>query len=160
MGGEAKVSQERQMVVFTLLEETFAVDISTVREIITRQKVTPLPKSPEFVEGIINLRGRVLPVVDLKKRLRMREAERTHEARIMIVEVGGKTMGCEVDSVKEVMTVSGDIIEPPSTAAGIHADYLEGIAKVGERLVLVMALNRVLGTTDPGQEGEEWPPGI
>lgn len=135
---------EQQLVVFMLAQESYGVEITTVREIITMQKITPVPEAPSFVEGMINLRGRVVPVIDLKKRLGLPTTTVGQETRIMVVEMGSTTIGCIVDAVKEVLTISTELVEPPEAAVGIQAEFLEGIAKVGNVLVILVDLRRVL----------------
>lgn len=147
MSEQVRGDRERQLVVFTLANESYGVAITTVKEIITMQKVTPLPKSPPFVKGVINLRGRVIPVVDLKSRLNLPETEVAHDTRIMVIEVGDRTVGCIVDSVREVLTIKESVIEPP-TGGSAEIDYMEGIAKVGEELVILIDLQRVLAGQD------------
>lgn len=142
--GEERRRGEQQLVVFTLGQESYGVEITTVREIITMQKITPIPEAPSFVEGMINLRGRVVPVIDLKKRLGLPAAKAGQETRIMVVDMGSTTIGCIVDVVKEVLTISTELVEPPEAAVGIQAEFLEGIAKVGDALVILVDLRRVL----------------
>lgn len=135
---------EEQLVVFELGAESYGLQIDVVREIITLQPVTRVPQTPEFVEGVINLRGRVIPVMDLRKRLGLAEADRGRMTRIMVVEGEGGTVGMVVDAVSEVLTVAGDQIEPPSPYVGMDIDHVRGVAKVGERLVILLDLGRLL----------------
>lgn len=145
MNAEAKrKGQEMQVVVFTLAGESYGVDITTVREIITMQRITPLPEAPDFVLGVISLRGTVIPVVDLKSRLRLPAQGETAQSRIMVVEAGDRTVGCVVDGVKEVLTIHSDVIEPAAGAAGFDVPYLQGIAKLDEHLVILIDLEQVL----------------
>lgn len=142
---EVKQSRgERQLVVFALGKESYGVEITSVREIINMQRITPLPEAPAFMEGVINLRGRVVPVIDLRKRLGLPVSEAGHETRIMVVEVGQTAVGCIVDAVWEVLTIAADTIEPAAGVEGIRAEYLEGIAKAGEQLVILVDLRRVV----------------
>lgn len=139
---------ERQLVVFSLAHENYGVDITAVREIITFQKATPVPKAPECVEGIINLRGKIIPVIDLRRQLSLQAVASSQDTRIMVVELGGRTVGCVVDAVKEVLTVTQEIIDPPPVAAVVEADYLEGIAKLSESLVILINLERAIGLNE------------
>ena len=150
MDESGRHSSERQLVVFQLAGEAYGVEITTVREIITMQPVTPIPRTPEFVRGIINLRGRVIPVVDLRRLLSLAQGDAGRETRIMVVEVGTRTVGCIVDAVKEVLTISDEVIEPPTGAAGPEGEYLKGIAKVGDSLVILVDLQRVLAADEAG----------
>ena len=147
---------EQQLVVFDLAQEAYGVDIGTVREIIRMQDVTSVPHRPDYVSGVINLRGRITPVVDLRKRFDLAEQEITRDSRIVVVDIDGDDIGMIVDAVTEVLRISTTQIEPPSTmiAAG-GSDYIVGIAKLEERLVLLLDLERVLTTAQSGDSGVE-----
>src|SRR5713101_5908365 len=141
----AASSEERQLVVFQLGAELYGVEISRVHEIIRLQTVTRVPRSPSFVEGVINLRGKVISVVDLRRRFGLPTAEHTRATRIVVVEIGDQVVGIIVDSVSEVLRVNTSTVEPPSpVVAGIDSEYLHGIAKLPERLVILLDLDRVL----------------
>ena len=135
---------EEQLVVFHLGPEAYGVQIAAVREIITLQPVTRVPHTPDYVEGVINLRGRVIPVIDLRRRLGLAAGERDRMTRIVVVEGDGGVIGMVVDAVSEVLTVSGEQVEPPAPYAGVDVEYVRGIAKVGDRLVILLDLDRVL----------------
>ena len=138
-------ADERQLVVFQLGAELYGVEISRVHEIIRLQSVTRVPRSPAFVEGVINLRGKVIPVVDLRRRFGLPTADHTRASRIVVVEIGDQVVGIIVDGVSEVLRVSSVIVEPPSpVVAGIDSEYLHGIAKLPERLVILLDLDRIL----------------
>ena len=138
-------STEQQLVVFDLAHEAYGVDIGTVREIIRMQDVTSVPHRPDYVSGVINLRRRITPVVDLRKRFNLPETEISRESRIVVVDIDGQDIGMIVDAVTEVLRISSDQIEPPSNmiAAG-GSDYIVGIAKLESQLVLLLDLERVL----------------
>jgi purine-binding chemotaxis protein CheW len=141
----APSGDEQQLVVFQLGSELYGVEISRVHEIIRLQTVTRVPRAPAFVEGVINLRGKVIPVVDMRRRFGMPIAEHTRASRIVVVEIGDQVVGVVVDSVSEVLRVSTATVEPPSpVVAGIDSEYLNGIAKLPERLVILLDLDRVL----------------
>ena len=143
--GPAVSGEERQLVVFQLGAELYGVDIARVHEIIRLQTITRVPRAPSFVEGVINLRGKVIPVVDLRRRFGLPLAEHTRATRTVVVEIGDQVVGMIVDSVSEVLRVSTSTIEPPSpVVAGIDSEYLHGIAKLPERLVILLDLDRVL----------------
>jgi len=146
---------EQQLVVFDLAQEAYGVDIGTVREIIRMQDVTSVPHRPDYVSGVINLRGRITPVVDLRKRFDLADLEISRDSRIVVVDIDGDDIGMIVDAVTEVLRISTTQIEPPSTmiAAG-GSDYIVGIAKLEERLVLLLDLERVL-TQVKGEAGVE-----
>ncbi len=136
---------ERQLVVFQLAAELYGVDIARVHEIIRLPAVTRVPRAPAFVEGVINLRGKVIPVVDLRRRFNLPLAEHSRASRIVVVEIGDQVVGIIVDAVSEVLRVNPSIIELPSpVVAGIDSEYLEGIAKLPDRLVILLDLDRVL----------------
>jgi purine-binding chemotaxis protein CheW len=136
---------ERQLVVFDLAGEVYGVNIETVREIIRMQDVTYVPDAPEFVEGVINLRGRVIPVVDLRKRFSLTQSEATEESRVVVVDIGGEDIGVIVDAVTEVLRIAVDSIE--STASLVTTEdsyYLEGIVKVDDGLLILLDIEQAL----------------
>src|SRR3982074_2872548 len=133
-------NEERQLVVFQL-----GAEFSRVHEIIRLQPVTRVPRSPEFVEGVINLRGKVISVINLRRRFGLPPAEHTRASRIVVVDINDQVIGMVVDGVSEVLRVHTSTIEPPSPAvAGIDSEYLQGICKLAERLVILLDLDRVL----------------
>jgi len=141
----AMIGDERQLVVFQLGAELYGVEISRVHEIIRLQSVTRVPKAPGFVEGVINLRGKVIPVVDLRRRFGLPTADHTRASRIVVVELGDQVVGIVVDGVSEVLRVNTATVEPPSpVVAGIDSEYLHGIAKLTDRLVILLDLDRIL----------------
>jgi purine-binding chemotaxis protein CheW len=141
----ADQGNERQLVVFDLADEAYGVNIETVREIIRLQPVTIVPDTPEFVEGVINLRGAVNPVVDLRKRFNLPVSEETEETRIVVVDISGENIGVIVDGVTEVLRINEDAIEPTSAVITTEDSfYIEGIAKLGDRLLILLDLEKVL----------------
>ena len=157
MADNTNVLTETQLVVFDLASEYYGVDIGDVREIIRMQSVTRVPGAPEFVEGVINLRGRVVPVVDLRKRLKLNVNEQTKESRIVVVDISGRDVGVIVDAVTEVLRIPLSSIEPPSSmVTNSDSDYLRGIAKLESKLVILLDLNKVLSTIESeGMHGAE-----
>ena len=140
---------ERQLVIFDLASETYGVDIDSVREIIRIQEITKVPRTPEFVEGVINLRGKVIPVIDLRKRFGFRQAEATKDTRIVVVDIGGNDIGVVVDAVTEVLRLSADAVEPPTGAiTTADSDYLLGIAKLETRLIILLDLQKALANME------------
>ena len=136
---------EKQLVVFDLASEGYGVDIGAVREIIRMQEITRVPKTPEFVEGVINLRGKVIPVIDLRKRFGLRVSEQSKDNRIVVVDIGKQDIGVIVDAVTEVLRISADSVEPPtSVITSADSDYLLGIAKLESRLIILLDLECVL----------------
>jgi len=148
-GGPRAAADEFQLVVFELGDERYGLDIATVYEIIRHQPVTAVPQAPSFVEGVINLRGRIIPVVDLRRRFSMLPGELTKASRIVVCEAAGTRVGLVVDGVSEVLMVSADAVEPtPEVASGYDTQYLRGIAKLGERLVILLDLAGLFGEAD------------
>lgn len=138
------IREERQLVVFDLAQEAYGVDIMAVQSIIRMQTITRVPRTMHFVEGVINLRGTVIPVVDLRKRFGLTVTEETKDSRIVVVDIGGQEVGMIVDQVTEVLRVSSDAIEPPSSViAGADSTYLLGIAKLEDKLVILLDLEQV-----------------
>ncbi|GLI07103.1 MULTISPECIES: chemotaxis protein CheW [Paenibacillus] len=140
------MGEELKVIVFTLGKEEYGVEVEKVRTIERMQPMTRVPKTPEFVKGVINLRGVVTPVIDLRGRFGFPETEYTDNSRIIIVAVGDIEVGLIVDSANDVIDVDSDHIDdPPEIVGGIKAKYLHGIAKVGEsRLLVLLNLKEVL----------------
>ena len=135
----------KQCVVFSLGEEYYGIDIFQVREIIRIPTIVKLPQAPEFVEGVINLRGGVIPVLDLRRRFGMGKAEDEAGRCIVVVELGEQTLGVIVDGVSEVLEIDEASIEPLSPyVAPAEARSVSGIAKVGERLIILLDLEQAL----------------
>jgi purine-binding chemotaxis protein CheW len=134
-----------QLVTFHVDEEEFGVGILEVREINRMMEITRVPHAPGFVEGVINLRGQVIPVVDLRKRFGLGEVERDKNTRIVVVELGETVVGFLVDSVSEVLRVPTSIVEPPPPiVGGIDSEYIEGVVKLEDRLLILLDLRRLL----------------
>lgn len=140
---------EKQLVVFDLASESYGVDIGAVREIIRMQEITRVPRTPEFVEGVINLRGKVIPVVDLRKRFGVMVAEETKDNRIVVVDIGGQDIGVIVDAVTEVLRIPSSAIEPPSSViTSTDSEYLLGIAKLDDKMIILLELESVLSDNE------------
>ncbi len=149
MAEQTDTATEMQLVVFDLASEFYGVDIGDVREIIRMQTVTRVPGAPPYVEGIINLRGQVIPVVDLRKRLDLVVSEQTNESRIVWVTIHGQDVGVIVDAVTEVLRIPLSSIEPPSSmVSSVDSDYLRGIAKLESRLIILLDMSKVLAMMD------------
>ncbi|MCU0588227.1 MAG: chemotaxis protein CheW [Syntrophobacteraceae bacterium] len=148
--------QIRQLVSFRIGDEEFGVDILMVQEIIRLPSITPIPNAPGFILGMINLRGRIIPVIDLRQRLRIRgttRGENDRRSRILIVEMLTHITGFIVDSVSEVMKVADEEIEPTPhlVASSINADYIRGVIKMPSRLIMLLDFSRILNP----REGSE-----
>ncbi|HKM39596.1 MAG TPA: chemotaxis protein CheW [bacterium] len=137
---------ERQLVVFNLGQEEYGVDILQVREIKRLSAIVRIPHAPAFVEGVINLRGNIIAVIDLHKRFDLGETEATDESRIVIVNVRDITVGITVDAVSEVITLEEDALTPPPPlVAGVEASFIEAIGKLKDRLLILLNMDRILG---------------
>jgi len=134
-----------QLVSFHIGEEEFCVDILKVQEIIRIMQITKMPNLPEFVEGIINLRGRVIPIIDLRIRLGLEKKAHSGTTRIIVVEIEGRTVGFIVDSVSEVLRIPRSITEaPPEIVSNINSEYITAIGKLEDRLLILLDLEKVL----------------
>jgi len=139
------VVAEKQMVLFELGSETYGLDIASVHEIIRMQPITKVPKAPAYVEGVINLRGKVIPVIDIGKRFGFDKAERAKNNRIVVVYLQDTTLGITVDAVTEVVRIPNASIEPVSDIVTTgNSDYLQGIAKLNNKMVILLALEKLL----------------
>jgi purine-binding chemotaxis protein CheW len=141
-----KDSQELlQLVSFNIGNEEFGIDILKVQEIIRLIAITKVPNSPEFVEGVVNLRGKVIPVIDLRIKLRMVKKEHNNNTRIIVVEINNTTVGFIVDAVSEVLRIPKNITEPPPPiVAGIDSDYITAVGKLEDRLLILLDLEKIL----------------
>ncbi|RZB30633.1 MAG: purine-binding chemotaxis protein CheW [Desulfobacteraceae bacterium Eth-SRB1] len=138
--------KEIQVVIFRLGREEFGVRIDQVKEIIEMTHITRMPKAPSFIEGVINLRGQVIAVIDLAKQFDLPASEHDEETRIVVVDVDDNTVGMLVDSVPEVLRISAEDIDPtPSLIENrIDTRYIEGIGKLEDRLFVLLKLGKVL----------------
>lgn len=133
-----------QLVSFNLEKEEYGVDILKVREINKMMQITKVPKSPYYVEGVINLRGKIIPVVDLRIKLGMSKIEYDKDTRIIVVEVEDKTLGFIVDCVSEVLRIPKSVTEtPPELVAGIDSEYITSVGKLDDRLLILLDLNKL-----------------
>ncbi|MCL5959481.1 MAG: chemotaxis protein CheW [Chloroflexi bacterium] len=147
--GEAKErsTSDEHLVVFSLGEELFGIDIARVQEIIRWQRVTRIPKASYFVEGIINLRGRVIPVVDLRRCFGLEAVSQSDVMRIVVVEIRGSTVGLIVDGVSEVLRLPESVVEPPSPIITTReSTYLRGIARLADRFIALLDLEQVISS--------------
>ena len=146
MSEQTYSSSEIQLVVFKLGGEEYGVSILQVQEIKRITEITRVPHTPEYIKGVINLRGNVLPVIDLKKRLNLPQQEITDEARIIIVKVKETSVGMMVDAVSEVMTINQQNIDSPDVVAGsVSSNYLSGVGKLDNRLLILLNLETIIG---------------
>lgn len=136
-----------QLVTFKLAGEEFAINILNVQEIIRILPITRVPNAPIFVEGVINLRGKVIPVIDMRKRFKLPAIENTSDTRIVVMNLRAQTVGFVLDAVSEVLRLPLSLIEePPAIVAGIGADYMDGVGKLQDRLIILLDLEKILLT--------------
>jgi purine-binding chemotaxis protein CheW len=141
-----------QLVSFKIGNEEFGIDILNVQEIIKTVQITKVPNSPEFVEGIINLRGKVIPVMDLRIRLNLERKAQDKDTRIIVVEINSKTVGFIVDEVNEVLRIPKSITEPPpEMVTNINSEYITAVGKLEDRLITLIDLQKVLSTDEKNQ---------
>lgn len=137
-----------QMVGFVVADELFGVDILMVQEIIKNADVTAIPDSPAFIEGVINLRGNIIPIIDLRRRLKLTVAqgERVDDIWIIILNIGGRVTGFVVDRVTRVVKVTPNMIKPAPelVVAGLKSDYIRGVCKQDQQLMAILDFNRIL----------------
>ena len=141
-----------KVVSFHLGSEEYGVDISQVQEIIRMVAITHVPRAPHFMEGVINLRGQLIPIVDLRTRFGMPRAEHTKSTRIVVTEIGTKRVGIVVDSVSEVCNIPIESIEDaPEMIAGVGTEYIQGVGKIGTRLIVLLDLTMVMSGEEKRQ---------
>lgn len=134
-----------QVVSFSLSNEEYGVDIGQVQEINRMVSITHVPRAPHFMEGVINLRGQLIPIIDLRTRFGMPRSEPTKNTRIVVTEIGSKRVGIVVDSVSEVLRIPLDQVEDaPEMIAGVETEYIRGVGKVDDRLIIMLDLARVI----------------
>ncbi len=136
---------EQQLVIFELASEFYGINIAVVESIIKMQAITQLPQTPDYVKGVTNLRGSVLPVIDLRTRFALETKEDTRQTRIIIATMGSIKVGVVVDGVSEVLRVSDDLIEPlPPMVNSVNSVFLKGIVRLENRLIILLELGKVL----------------
>lgn len=143
-------SKETQVVIFSLAKELFGVRTNQVREISKMIEITNMPKAPSFIKGVINLRGKVIAVIDLAKQLDLPSSPQDKEARIIVVDVDDNIVGMIVDSASEVLRLPEENIEPTPAAIESRIDtrYIEGIGKSKDRLFVLLNLNKILSSEE------------
>lgn len=139
------MNKKNQVVSFRIGREHFGVYIHLVQEIVRVPEITPVPEMPTFVEGVINLRGKIVSIIDLSKRLKIESATRGRASRILIVEVEKKTVGLLVDAVTEILRMPPESIEPaPDIVTSVGAEYIMGVGKLPDRLIILLDLKNIL----------------
>lgn len=138
-----------QLVTFRIGDEEFGLDVFTVHEILRWQEPTPMPRAPEFVEGVMDVRGTLVPVVDLRRRFELPEVRTDDDTRIVLVEFGGERLGLVVDAVTEVLRVPETAIAPPPRYfRGLAAEFVRGIARAEQRLIVLVDMDRILSSQE------------
>ena len=138
-----------ELISFEVGEEEYGLDILRVKEVIRIREITRLPKAPSFVKGIINLRGDVIPIIDLRDRFGLEHKEYTTMTRVIVVDVNGKLVGMVVDAASQVVRIPADQIEPPPPiAGGLSVEYIRGVGKLDERLIILLQIDRILSTEE------------
>jgi purine-binding chemotaxis protein CheW len=148
----APVREERKaaeatehLATFFLSREEYGVDVRLVQEIIRVAEITPVPRAPESIKGVINLRGRIIPVIDLKRKLGLGDVTPDRRARIVVVKVRERLIGLLVDAASQVLKVPVSVIDPaPDAVVEIDADFIRGVAKLKDRLIILMDLQKIL----------------
>jgi purine-binding chemotaxis protein CheW len=151
---EEKTKEELQLVSFKLGKETFAVYVNQVREIGRVEEITQVPNMPEFIEGVMDLRGQITTVIDLRRRFGIKEtSERTEDSRIIVAEIDNNQMGIIVDSVQDVIRVSPEVISPPPEVVSRRVDskFLKGVCRQQDELIMLLDLNNLF--SDEEKEG-------
>lgn len=140
---------EVKVIVFRLKDEEYGVEVNQVKSIEKLEHITRVPRTPKFVKGVINLRGVVTPIIDLRKRFELEESGYSESTRIIIVAVGELEVGLIVDAANDVIDIPVDAIEPPpEVVGGVEAAYLRGVAKLDKRLLILLNLDKVLSTEE------------
>ena len=138
-----------QLVTFSIGEEEFGVNILKVQEIIRTMEITKVPRAPDFVEGVINLRGKVIPIIDLRRRFGLAPRGHDKNTRIIVIEINNIIVGFVVDAVSEVLRIPASTVEPPPpVVAGVESDYVSGVGKLQDRLLIMLDLVRRLSSED------------
>lgn len=150
MGTTAISSDMLQFVTFNLGRQKYAIDILKVQEINNLKDITPIPNAPEYMEGAINLRGKVIPVINLRRRLHLESQPLSGLSKIIIIDIKGLILGMVVDSVSDVLRIPSDVVEsaPPVASGGIRSDLIRGIAKLADMLVIILDLDELMDTRD------------
>ena len=143
-------NEELQLVVFRVGKEEFGLDVSEVKEIIRILDITPMPKAPDFIEGVINLRGQVVAVMDLASRFDLKDSKKTEKSRIVVVEMGSNIVGFKVDEVPEVLRLSTQDVDPTPqiSESSVNAEFIRGIGKFDERLIIILDSGKIIGQED------------
>ncbi len=143
---------ETKLVIFRLGQEEYGVQVTDVQSIIPYEKAIKMPNTPNFIEGIINLRGDIVPIIDLKMRFNIIGDGIGSNTRIIVIRVRDKQIGCIVDEASQVLTIQNELIEPaPEIVIGIDRQYIVGVGKQEKRLIIIVDLNKIFSTQEVDQ---------
>ncbi|WP_295161518.1 chemotaxis protein CheW [uncultured Brachyspira sp.] len=149
----ADIEDSTNLVTFRLGNGEYAIDIMQAKEIIKMEKITLIPNAPEFVEGVINLRGNIIPIIDLKKRFNLEETEGDKNTGIIIVKIEDVDMGIIIDAISKVVSISNsDIQPPPPVLSGIGQKYIKGVGKLEDKLLVVLDLEKLFASDEEEEE--------
>ena len=149
MAHNKKDGELLQLVTFSIGEEEFGVDILKVQEIIRTMEITKIPRTQDFVEGVINLRGKVIPIIDLRQRFGLDSKSHDKDTRIIVIEINMMIVGFVVVAVSEVLRIPASTVEPPPpVVAGLESDYISGVGKLHDRLLILLDLDKLLSCED------------
>jgi len=138
-----------QLISFIVGEEEYGLDILRVKEVIRIREITRLPRAPSFVKGIINLRGDIIPIIDLRDKFGLERQDYTAMTRVIVVDVDSRLIGMVVDAASQVVRIPADQIEPPPPiVGGLSVEFIKGVGKLDERLVVLLNIDRILSTQE------------
>jgi len=148
-GPDADKESLLQLVTFRIGHEIFGIDILSIKEINRMMEITRLPRAPAFIKGVINLRGKILPVIDMRKRFHLEPRDPDRHTRIIIIERGEKLVGIIVDEVLEVLRIPAGIVDPPPPfVAGIDTTFIRGVGKLDEMLLILIDIDKLMSTPE------------
>ena len=153
LGHDNKSKDLLHLVTFRLLGEEFGLPILDVREIIHMTSITPVPQAISFVEGVINLRGQIIPIIDLRKRFGIDAKTSSEGARIVVVELRNTVLGLIVDEISEILLIPAETVAPPPSlvAGSIGAEYIKGIGHYNEKMIILIDMHRVFSQEELGE---------
>ncbi len=146
---EKKSALDGKFLTFVLSNEEYGIEILKVREIIGLMDITTVPQTPDHMKGVINLRGKVIPVIDLRLKFSMQEEDHTQETCVIVVEVNGASIGIIVDSVSEVVDIKdGEVEDSPRFTQGVDTSFIMGLGKVKEKIIILLDIETVLSSDE------------
>lgn len=138
-----------QLVSFKIGSEEYGIDILKVQEINRMPDITKVPQAPHYVDGVINLRGKVIPIINTRRKFNLEEKDHDKDTRIVVVDINGEVIGLVVDSVNEVLRIPSSIVEPPpNVTVDSGANYITGVARLEDRLLILLDLRKLIGETN------------